>query len=434
MHHAGLAGLIEHERARTPTEVAARTAQNAPLGFDVAFQELFSTWASGGTLVPVPREIRRDPVALARFLDDHAVTRIHLSPLVLRALAAACSDGFPSALVEIVAAGEALRIDEAIRRAAQRSAVGVRIVNQYGPTETHVATSATLSDDPESWPDLPSIGAPVDGVVIRIEDADGGLVPWGGSGELVVEDLRVYTIGTNVNQSAVVLSEGSVILRRCAIGSGSPVAGGQGIASSPGTFLDIQDCEFLYCKDIHGYQRRGGGLRIGGDAVVSSSVFIGCESNYTGGAIYCGSNSLAISDSSFMNNYAPMGSVVYGTGFSFEQSAACGTSNWFGGSGWVDLGGNCFVADCQDCNENARADLCDILMGVELDINFDSIPDGCQCVTDLNEDGRTDAGDVGVLLAFWGPVAAFPAADINSDGRVDSADLGLVLGYLGDCR
>ncbi len=187
MHHAGLAGLIEHERMRTPTEVAARTAQNAPLGFDVAFQELFSTWASGGTLVPVPRETRRDPVALARFLDDHAVTRIHLSPLVLRALAAACSDGFPSALAEIIAAGETLRIDEAIRRAAQRSAGGVRIVNQYGPTETHVATSATLSDDPGSWPDLPSIGAPVDGVVIRIEDADGGLVPWGGSGELVVE-------------------------------------------------------------------------------------------------------------------------------------------------------------------------------------------------------------------------------------------------------
>lgn len=187
MHHAGLAGLIAHERRRTAPEIAARTAQFAPLGFDVAFQELFSTWSSGGTLVPVPRDIRRDPAAFARFLSDAAITRVHLSPLVLRALAAACPDGLPGSLQEIVAAGEALRIDEAIRHAANRSAGGVRIVNQYGPTETHVATSIVLADDPTSWPDLPSIGTPVDGLVVRIEGEDGEVVPIGATGELVVE-------------------------------------------------------------------------------------------------------------------------------------------------------------------------------------------------------------------------------------------------------
>jgi amino acid adenylation domain-containing protein len=187
MHHAGLAGLIEHERRRTPVEVAARTAQNAPLGFDVSFQELFSTWASGGTLLPVPRETRRDPAALARFLDEHDITRVHLSPLVLRALAAACDDGFPGSLAEIVAAGEALRIDDAIRRAAMRSPGGVRIANQYGPTETHVATSVVLSDDPTAWPALPSIGAPIPGTVVRIESPDGEMVTWGATGEIVIE-------------------------------------------------------------------------------------------------------------------------------------------------------------------------------------------------------------------------------------------------------
>ncbi|MEE2972310.1 MAG: AMP-binding protein, partial [Planctomycetota bacterium] len=186
MHHAGLLGLIEHERGRTSDAVAARTAQFAPLGFDVAFQELFSTWASGGAVVVVPSEVRRDPFALRAFIEGHGVTRIHLPPLVLRALAANAGDGFPDGLVEVVCAGEALRIDDSIRRAASLGGGRLRLVNQYGPTETHVATHLDLGTHPAAWPDLPRIGRPIDGVEIRIENDRGEVVRPGESGELVI--------------------------------------------------------------------------------------------------------------------------------------------------------------------------------------------------------------------------------------------------------
>ena len=187
MHHGGLAGLIEHERRRTPATVAVRTGQFAPLGFDVAFQELFSTWASRGAVISIPLDVRRDPTALARFIEAEGITRLHLPPLVLRALAAGCRGGFPDCLREIVCAGEQLRIDDGIRLAVGSMARPLRIVNQYGPTETHVATHFDLGTEPSTWPALPSIGSPIDGVRIRIEDEQGASVTVGESGEIVIE-------------------------------------------------------------------------------------------------------------------------------------------------------------------------------------------------------------------------------------------------------
>ncbi|MCA9283793.1 MAG: S8 family serine peptidase [Phycisphaerales bacterium] len=47
---------------------------------------------------------------------------------------------------------------------------------------------------------------------------------------------------------------------------------------------------------------------------------------------------------------------------------------------------------------------------------------------DLNGDGVVDGGDLGILLAQWGPCSGCPA-DLNGDGSVDGEDLGLLLGY-----
>ena len=46
---------------------------------------------------------------------------------------------------------------------------------------------------------------------------------------------------------------------------------------------------------------------------------------------------------------------------------------------------------------------------------------------DLNDDGIVNGIDLGMLLGFWGPVGAFPAADLNRDGLVNGVDLGLLL-------
>jgi formylglycine-generating enzyme required for sulfatase activity len=58
------------------------------------------------------------------------------------------------------------------------------------------------------------------------------------------------------------------------------------------------------------------------------------------------------------------------------------------------------------------------------------------CPGDLVPDGRVDGGDLGVLLAYWGPTngSTFSlASDINQDGFVDGSDLGMLLGGWGTC-
>jgi formylglycine-generating enzyme required for sulfatase activity len=58
------------------------------------------------------------------------------------------------------------------------------------------------------------------------------------------------------------------------------------------------------------------------------------------------------------------------------------------------------------------------------------------CVGDVAVDGRVDGGDLGVLLANWGPVtstALSRACDIDNSGQVDGADLGALLAGWGAC-
>ena len=61
-----------------------------------------------------------------------------------------------------------------------------RLWNQYGPTETHVAMAWLLEQDPADWPDLPPIGTPIPGAVIRILDEAGAMCPIGVAGAIWV--------------------------------------------------------------------------------------------------------------------------------------------------------------------------------------------------------------------------------------------------------
>ena len=185
MSHGSISNFVEFEIRRSSH--AARTAMLAPLGFDVVFQEIFSTWGNAGTLVPVSLEQRRDPLALSAFLAASEITRIHVAPVLLRGIARAVgSVGTPLPhLAEVISAGEELVVGKDLREMARISG-GFQLVNQYGPTETHVATSLELGNDPRHWPDHPSIGTPIDGVTVRVVDEENRVLARGFAGELEV--------------------------------------------------------------------------------------------------------------------------------------------------------------------------------------------------------------------------------------------------------
>ncbi len=160
MPHGPLANLIDWQCAHSACGGGDRTLQFSALSFDVSFQEMFSTWASGGTLVVADDTTRRSWQALIDLLNTASVRRMFLPFVALQAIAAhARSVGvWPLALREVVTVGyEQLQVTPAVR-ALFRRLDGAVLVNQYGPSETHVVTSLELRGDPDAWPDQPSIG------------------------------------------------------------------------------------------------------------------------------------------------------------------------------------------------------------------------------------------------------------------------------------
>ncbi|WP_073220647.1 amino acid adenylation domain-containing protein [Streptomyces sp. NBRC 110465] len=162
MPHGPLANLLDWQCAHSACGTGDRTLQFSALSFDVSFQEMFSTWASGGALVVADDATRRSWQALIDLVNSTSVRRMFLPFVALQSIAAhADSVGvWPASLREVVTAGEQLQVTPAVR-ALFRHLDGAVLVNQYGPSETHVVTSLELRGDPDEWPDQPSIGRPI---------------------------------------------------------------------------------------------------------------------------------------------------------------------------------------------------------------------------------------------------------------------------------
>ena len=119
MTHEAAVNLLSWQLRASEAGEGTRTLQFAPLGFDVSFQEAFSTWASGGTLVLVSEETRRDAPALLRLLAAERVERLFVPLVALQQLAIAAADfaeaGTALALREVMAAGEQLYVTPQVR-------------------------------------------------------------------------------------------------------------------------------------------------------------------------------------------------------------------------------------------------------------------------------------------------------------------------------
>src|SRR6185312_3204459 len=108
MTHGALANVINWQLDQA--FVPRRTLQFSSLSFDVSFQELFSTWGSGGALVLVSDDVRADAKAMLRFLKEQEVGRLFLPFVYLQHLAEAADTDelVPADLREVITAGEQL--------------------------------------------------------------------------------------------------------------------------------------------------------------------------------------------------------------------------------------------------------------------------------------------------------------------------------------
>jgi amino acid adenylation domain-containing protein/thioester reductase-like protein len=184
MPHRPLVNLITWQ-LKNSTVSSGKTLQFSPISFDVSFQEIFSTFAAGGTLVLVSDALRRDALKLLRFLEQAAIERLFLPFIALQYLAeAAVTAGItPTHLREVITAGEQLRITSAIAHWFTQLN-HCTLHNQYGPSESHVVTAFTLTGSPQEWALLPPIGKAIANTQIYLLDEQLQPVPVGDSGEL----------------------------------------------------------------------------------------------------------------------------------------------------------------------------------------------------------------------------------------------------------
>ena len=116
--HRTLSNLIIWQLGDSKSGVGDRTLQFASFNFDVSFQEIYSTLASGGELVIASEEDRQDLNMLSDIIRDESVSRIFLPFVALDTLARTLNiiGEYKLPLKEVITAGEQLKITPAIRK------------------------------------------------------------------------------------------------------------------------------------------------------------------------------------------------------------------------------------------------------------------------------------------------------------------------------
>ncbi|OJH33929.1 non-ribosomal peptide synthetase [Cystobacter ferrugineus] len=185
MVHRCLANLVAWQLAHPRLGGVSRTLQFASLNFDICYQELFTTWAVGGTVLMVTEEVRRDAARLLDVLEQERVSRLYLPFIALQQLARVADErgAAPRYLRQLITAGEQLQSTPELQRLLARMPE-CSLHNQYGPSECHVVTSHDLAREPSAWPRLPPIGRPVAHLRLLLLDGRGQPVPRGVPGEV----------------------------------------------------------------------------------------------------------------------------------------------------------------------------------------------------------------------------------------------------------
>ena len=121
------------------------------------------------------------------WLSTHKINELFAPNLIIdgvcEAIVEKCND--PASLLHIAQAGEALTLNENLRRFFS-SRPDRRLHNHYGPTETHAVTGYDFPQDTAEWPSIAPIGRPIWNTQVYVLDAELEPVPPGTVGELYI--------------------------------------------------------------------------------------------------------------------------------------------------------------------------------------------------------------------------------------------------------
>ncbi|MFE1170304.1 AMP-binding protein [Nocardiopsis sp. NPDC058789] len=156
------------------------------LAADLGHTSWLLALATGGSVHVVPDERTRDPEAFWSCLAEAGVSVLKTTPSHLTALLEGRPPRAPR-LHTLLLGGEAL--PRPLATTLLDSGVAGRVVNHYGPTEATIGAScfvaSSLADLPEDEATVP-IGTAIGRNTLHLTDAEGGPVPDGADGELLI--------------------------------------------------------------------------------------------------------------------------------------------------------------------------------------------------------------------------------------------------------
>lgn len=188
MPHKGLISLILGQQHLSPELLnISRCLQFTSINFDVAVQEVLTTLYAGGELVCVSEQTRTSLDLLLGVIVQNKIDTLFLPNTVMSQLLSFALEQSYSldSLKLIVTAGEALVVEKNITDFF-KSHPHCRLINHYGPTETHVATGYNLGKEVETWVERPPIGVPLGFAQVAIINPLGEVAIKGLSGELII--------------------------------------------------------------------------------------------------------------------------------------------------------------------------------------------------------------------------------------------------------
>ncbi|AQS67076.1 non-ribosomal peptide synthetase [Streptomyces pactum] len=166
-----------------PIGEGTRVVHNLSYHFDWSVEQMFHALTAGARLVMLPLEVRADPEATARFVDDHDIHMLYLTPTQMRALT---GTGVTLPTLRHVSLGGENLSGDLVARIREVVSPGCLIWNEYGPTETAgVALAGRMGHASRDRASMP-LGELVSNASCAVVDRWGNQQPIGVPGELLV--------------------------------------------------------------------------------------------------------------------------------------------------------------------------------------------------------------------------------------------------------
>jgi enterobactin synthetase component F len=181
--HGNLGNFLAAMQAELALGSGDRLLAVTTVAFDIAALELFAPLLAGGRIVIAPRDVVRDPAALAHLIRKAGITIMQATPSLWQALVGKHESAVRG--LRILVGGEAL--PSPLARTLGR--LGAAVTNLYGPTETTIWSTALGLDEQDL--EAPPIGRPIWNTRVYVLDASLQPVPAGVPGDLYIAGAGV---------------------------------------------------------------------------------------------------------------------------------------------------------------------------------------------------------------------------------------------------